>query len=80
MGYTQDFAAFLNSANGLPTETVAGLLEEHVLALKDAVDAQATGDPVAAWTALREAAGHMQMIADPLTEATVQTFPDAFAE
>lgn len=80
MGYTQDFAAFLNSANGLPTETVAALLEEHVLALKDAVDAQETGDPVAAWTALREAAGHMQMIADPLTEATVQTFPDAFAQ
>ena len=78
--YTQDFAAFVNSANGLPTDVVAGLLEDHVLGLKAAVDAQKADDPVEAYAALREAAMHMSMIADPLAEATVQTFPDAFAE
>ena len=79
-GYSQDFAAFLNSANGLPTDAVVGLLEGHVESLTAAIDAQADGDAMTAWTSLREAAGHMQMISDALAEATVQTFPDMFAQ
>jgi hypothetical protein len=79
VGYTTDFAAFLNAANGLPVDVVEGLLEEHVLGLKDAVDAQAAGEIETAYATLREAAMHMHAIADPLAEATVQTFPDAFS-
>lgn len=79
LGYTQDFAAFLGGANEyLPKEVVAGLVKDHVLTLKDVIDAQAAGTPAAHFTALRAAAGHMAMIADPLAEATVAKFPARF--
>ena len=79
IGYTQDFGAFLQSANpNLPKQVVADLVKHHVVTLKDVVDAQAKKDPVRAFTAIRTAAGHMQMIADPLAEAIVKQFPDRF--
>ncbi len=78
--YTQDFGAFLSSANpNLPKDVVAELVKTHVLTLKDVIDAQAAKNPVKAYTALRTAAGHMQMIADPLAGAIVKQFPDKFA-
>lgn len=77
--YTRDAAAFFNSANGLPTDTVAALLREHVLGLKTVVDAQAAGDQAKVYSELRVAMGHMQMLADPLAEATVKKFPMKFA-
>jgi hypothetical protein len=43
------------------------------------IDAQGAGDPAAAYKSLREAYSHMQMIADPLSEAIVQQFPENFA-
>ena len=46
---------------------------------KGVVDAQAKGDWVSAYAKLREAAGHMQMIADPLAGAISKQFPDKFA-
>ncbi|HYF61863.1 MAG TPA: hypothetical protein VD886_03565, partial [Herpetosiphonaceae bacterium] len=77
--YTQDFGAFLNSANpNLPKDAVADLVTTHVLTLKDVVDAQASGDHAKHYTALRAAYGHMSMIADPLAAAIVQQFPDKF--
>ncbi len=77
--YTQDLGAFLSSANpNLPKATVADLVKTHVLTLKEVIDAQATKDPIKAYTALRTAAGHMHMIADPLAEAIVKQFPDRF--
>jgi hypothetical protein len=77
--YTQDFGAFLNSANpNLPKDTVAGLVKTHVLTLKDVVDAQAAGDQAKTYTALRTAFAHMPMIGDPLAEAIVKQFPDKF--
>ena len=77
--YTQDFGAFLNSANpNLPKDAVADLVTTHVLTLKDVVDAQAAGDHAKHYTALRGAYGHMSMIADPLAAAIVQQFPDKF--
>jgi hypothetical protein len=80
VGYTQDFGAFLNSANpNLLKDAVAGLVRTHVLTLKDVVDAQAAGDQVKAFTAVRTAAHHMQMVADPLAAAIVKQFPDKFA-
>jgi hypothetical protein len=79
IGYTQDFGAFLTSANpNLPKTVVADLVKHHVVTLKDVIDAQASRDPVRAYTAMRTAAGHMPMIADPLAEAIVKQFPDRY--
>ena len=79
VGYSQDFGAFLQSANpNLPKSVVADLVKHHVVTLKTVIDAQAAKDHAAAYTALRTAAGHMQMIADPLAEAIVKQFPDKF--
>jgi hypothetical protein len=78
--YTQDFGAFLSSANpNLPKHVVADLVKTHVLTLKDVIDAQASGNTVRAYTALRHAAGHMAMIADPLSDAIVKQFPAKYA-
>jgi hypothetical protein len=80
VNYTQDFGAFLSSANpNLPKSVVADLVKHHVVTLKDVIDAQASKDPARAYTALRSAAGHMQMIADPLAEAIVKQFPGKFS-
>jgi hypothetical protein len=79
IGYTQDFGAFLQSANpNLPKAVVADLVKHHVVTLKDVIDAQAAKDPRRAFTAQRSGAGHMQMIADPLAEAIVKQFPASF--
>jgi hypothetical protein len=79
VGYTQDFGAFLSSANpNLPKDAVAALVKTHVLTLKDVVDAQAMSDQRKAFTALRSAASHMTMIADPLATAIAKQFPERF--
>ena len=79
LGYAVDFGAFLNSASpALPTEAVAELVKMHILSLKDVVDAQAKKDQKLAYTKIREAARHMQMIADPLADTIIAQFPDKF--
>ena len=79
IGYTQDFGAFLQSANpNLPKSVVADLVKHHVVTLKEVIDAQASKDQAKTYLAMRTAAGHMQMIADPLAEAIVKQFPDKF--
>jgi hypothetical protein len=79
VGYSQDFGAFLASANpNLPKDVVAGLVKDHILTLKPVIDAQAAGDQPAVYTMLRSATGHMRMIADPLAEAIVKQFPQKF--
>jgi hypothetical protein len=78
--YTKDFGAFINSASpSLPVDVVANLVKTHVLTLKAVIDAQAAGDQVKAYTELRKAASHMEMIADPLAETIVKQFPKKFA-
>ncbi|MGH7712930.1 MAG: hypothetical protein ACREOG_16690 [Gemmatimonadaceae bacterium] len=78
--YTQDFGAFLSSANpNLPKSVVAELVKGHVLTLKSVIDAQLAGDAAKTYTTLREAAMHMQMIADPLADAIAKQFPGKFA-
>lgn len=62
----------------MPKDTVAKLVMEHVLTLKTVIDAQAAGDNMKVYSSLRSAMGHMQMVADPLAEATVKRFPDKF--
>ena len=54
-------------------------MKDHVVGLKAVVDAQARGDWSGAYARLREAAGHMQMIADPLAGAISKQFPEKFA-
>jgi hypothetical protein len=79
--YTEDFGAFLSSANpNLPTKVVAGLVKTHALTLKDVIDAQAVKDWPRVYANLRTAAGHMQMIADPLAGAIVKQFPEKYAQ
>jgi len=80
IGYTQDLAAFLSGANeNLPKDVVAELVKQHVLTLKDVIDAQAAANPPQQFTAIRAAGHHMSMIADPLAEATVAKFPEKFS-
>jgi hypothetical protein len=80
IGYSADFGAFLSAANpNLPKSVVADLVKHHVVTLKDVIDAQAKNDPARAYAAIRTAAGHMHMIADPLADAIVKQFPDKFA-
>jgi hypothetical protein len=80
LGYTQDLGAFLSSANPyLPKDVVAGLVKTHILTLKDVIDAQASGDFPKAYSAVRTAYSHMQMIGDPLASAIVKQFPNRFA-
>ena len=58
---------------------MAGLVRDHAVGLKAVVDAQAAGDWPAAYAKLREAAAHMQMIADPLAGAIARQFPEKYA-
>jgi hypothetical protein len=79
VGYSQDFGAFLASANpNLPKDVVAGLVKDHILTLKPVIDAQAAGDQPKVYTLLRSATVHVRMIADPLAEAIVKQFPQKF--
>jgi hypothetical protein len=80
IAYTDDFGAFLASANpNLPKSVVADLVKHHVVTLKEVIDVQATGDQVKAWQSVRTAAGHMGKIADPLAAAIAKQFPQKFA-
>jgi hypothetical protein len=69
--YAGEFGAFIESATvgGLPKDAVAKLLESHATTLIAAIDAQKAGDATAAFANLKEAAGHMPAIADPLAAA-----------
>jgi len=79
VGYSQDFGAFLSSANpNLPKNVVADLVKGHILTLKDVVDAQSAGDWPKAYAAIRSAYHHMQMIGDPLAAALAKQFPNRF--
>jgi hypothetical protein len=79
MQYTKDFGAFLNSANpNLPQDAVADLVKHHAVTLKAVIDAQAAGDQVKAYTALRTAYNHMAMIAEALAQGIVKQFPKKF--
>jgi hypothetical protein len=73
-GYWESFGQFLSDTVAtLPDgPAVSALVMKHVLTLKTVIDAQAARDPGSALTALREAAGHMHMIGDPLAAAIAQ--------
>ena len=62
----------------LPENSVADLLEGHVMALTAVIDAQAANDPGRAYRTLEEAANHMDLVATTLANAIVRQFPDKF--
>ena len=77
VAYTEEFGAFINSAlPTLPVATVADLVKQHILSLKEVIDAQGAKDAAKAFTALRTASAHMGMIAGPLAGAIATKFPD----
>jgi hypothetical protein len=79
IAYSQDFGAFLSSANpNLPKPVVADLVKHHVVTLKEVIDVQGARDQVRAYRALRTASAHMATIADPLAGAIARQYPDKF--
>jgi len=76
--YVPQFASFLAGATGLPEDTLASLITDHVVQTKAVVDAQAGDDVEAAAAADQLAAQHMQMIGDPLAAAIVAALPESF--
>jgi hypothetical protein len=79
LAYTGEIGDFFSNANpNLPKDTVADLVEMHILTLKDVVDTQAAGDQMLVYSKLREAYNHMGMIANPIAAAISQQFPDKF--
>jgi hypothetical protein len=77
-GYATDFANYLAVPTGIDAAALEALVLEHIATLTEVIDVMATGDPTASFTALREAMGHMHMIADPLAVAIADGDPDAF--
>ena len=61
----------------LPKNTVADLVKDSSLTLKDVVDAQALA-MAQSLCSTRSAYHHMQMIGDPLVGAIVKQFPSRF--
>jgi hypothetical protein len=77
--YSEDFGAFLSSANpNLPQEAVADLVSHHVMTLVPAVDAIVAGDAATAFSELKNAAAHMSDIAAALAGGIAEQFPDRF--
>jgi hypothetical protein len=79
LAYAQAFGAFINRASpALTPDSVAELIRTHVVTLKDAIDAEGSGDQAKAYDRIRTAAAHMSMIATTLTAAIVKQFPQNF--
>lgn len=76
--YVPEFSALIAGATGLPVEAVTELVTDHVLQTKAIVDAQAKRAWPEAYSATREAHGHMRMIGDALASAIAGQRPDLF--
>lgn len=76
--YIPQFSNLIAGATGLPTATVTSLVTDHILTTKAVVDDLAAKDYTKAAPDLRKAYAHMQMIADPLSEAIAAQHPSLF--
>jgi hypothetical protein len=78
--YAAEFGAVLESVTEerLNKEAVSELVSSHILGLKEVVDGFAANDFAKAYTALRPAYAHMQMIGDALTGAIADQFPEKY--
>ncbi len=77
--YVPQFTDFIVSATGLPSDTVRGLVADHVTSTKQVVDDQYAKDATKTAADDRAAAIHMHMIGDPLSAAIVKKFPEKFS-
>jgi hypothetical protein len=79
--YRAEFGAFIESATEgeLDSTTVEQELDTHVRTLVAVVDSALEGSPEV-YPDLKEAAGHMPMVATALSGAIVAQQPDTFAE
>jgi hypothetical protein len=70
LGYANSFGALVSGAiPALPAAAVEGLVKEHITSVKAVVDAQAAKDYTKAYTLLRSASKHMDMIGGALAQA-----------
>ncbi len=78
--YASEFGAVIESVTEerLTKEAVSELVTSHILGLKGVVDAFGAEDLAKAYTDLRPAYAHMQMIGDALTGAIAEQFPDKY--
>ncbi|HEX2295968.1 MAG TPA: hypothetical protein VHN37_11740 [Actinomycetota bacterium] len=79
-GYRRDFGELVEGATegALPKEAVAGALEPHVKSTLAAIDAVAGVERANGFVLLKTAASHMPHIADALSGAISEQFPDEF--
>ena len=75
-GYITDFAGFLAGATDLPADALETTLNEHVMHLKDQLDAYAEGDHAAADDLLAVGSEHMAMTGDVLAQAIAAQDPE----
>lgn len=80
MGYVEAVSTFLSGANpNLPKDVVKSVVTDHVLLLKDAVDAYGKGDYTLSYTKQREAEKQIRTkIADAISGAIVKQYPEKF--
>ncbi|MEX2587598.1 MAG: hypothetical protein WD602_06340, partial [Actinomycetota bacterium] len=79
LAYAATFGETMNSVNeNLPVDAVTAGVETHITTFKAVIDAQGGGRATEAATSLREAAAHMNNLANAIAEATVQKFPESF--
>ena len=76
--YVPQFSDLIAGATGLDKATVTSLTKEHVVETKQIVDDQAAGNWTAVYTDIRKAYAHMQMIGDPIAQATAKKAADKF--
>jgi hypothetical protein len=77
--YAGTFGTALNSLSPeLPASAVTELIQTHVATIKAVIDAQNANNGPGSYTGLREAAAHMDKIAEPLIGVIVKQFSDLF--
>lgn len=76
--YVNDFSALVAGATMLPLDAVKGLTLAHVEGTKKVIDAQGAQMWTVAYTELRAAIAHMQMLGDPLAKAVAAKLPANF--
>jgi hypothetical protein len=70
LGYANSFGGLVSGAiPALPADAVEGLVKEHITSVKAVVDAQAAKNYTKAYTLLRTAYKHMDMIGGALAQA-----------
>lgn len=78
-GYRESFGKFMETANpNLPSDVVAGLLQEHVNQLVSALDSYAAKDYATAYVTVSRSHAHMFKTGDGLAGGIVKQFPENF--